>query len=90
MSKTKNYNDLLDGEQYHSDDLRITGNPNPIPLTMNSSGRTSGGSESTALNAINYVTVDYEAAAARNIRDIRENIARRRAREEALLTSVVQ
>lgn len=52
------YNDIIDGDQFHNDDVH-QGDP-VFPGT----------------HSPHYVTVDYEAAAARNIGYIQENIQR--------------
>ncbi len=55
------YNELLDGEQFHNDDLTVLG---------------------SALEAVNFITIDHEKAANRNLDYIRENIARENAYQE--------
>jgi hypothetical protein len=57
------YNPLLDGDQYHNDEVTVIG---PVQV----------------IDRINLVTIDTEAAARRNLGYIRENIERRKAREE--------
>lgn len=84
------YNSLLDSEQFHVDDTRVIGEGTPIPTGVNRDGIPFGGCQSTALNAVNYITVDYEAAARRNIEDTRKRIALRLEREKKNdLTAVV-
>jgi hypothetical protein len=61
------YNPLLDGDQYHNDEVTVIG-----PATI----------RGQVIDRINLVTIDTEAAARRNIGYIRENIAARKAREE--------
>jgi hypothetical protein len=61
------YNPLIDGDQYHSDEVRVIG-----PATI----------RGQIIDAVNLVSIDYEAVAKRNLGYIRENIARRKAREE--------
>jgi len=84
------YNDLLDSDQYHADDITVIGDPSPIPMGINRDGIPFGGHQSTALNAVNYVTVDFESTARRNIEDTRRRIALRLEREKQNdLTAVV-
>jgi hypothetical protein len=90
---------LLDQDQYHNDEVKPTGKPHAIPERVSdpvhsgSEGIPYGGHLSTALNAVNFIEVDYNAVELRNRQYIRENIARQRAyeakREEAQLTEVV-
>ena len=60
------YNDLLDSDQFHNDDVH---EGEPVFTTTKSP---------------HYVYVDTEAAAARNIGYIQENIARERAYQKRL------
>lgn len=84
------YNDLLDSDVYHVDDVTVIGDPSPIPQGVNRDGIPFGGHQSTALNAVNYVTVDRESAARRNIEDLKARIALRLEREKSNdLTAVV-
>ena len=84
------YNELLDSDQYHPDEIMVVGDPSPIPPGVNRNGIPFGGHQSTALNAVNYIAIDYEAAARRNIADTRKRIALRLEREKkAELTAVV-
>jgi hypothetical protein len=85
------YNELLDSETIHANDKVVTGKPfhiplglsEPIPLENGQSERRSfGGHESTALESINFIMVDYEGVAERNLAHIRENIAREKAYQE--------
>ncbi len=81
------FNPLLDTEQYHHDEVIVVGHPTPIPEGIGYSYSESrqvlsGGNPSTALNAVNYIAIDYDAAARRNIAAIRENIAREKAYQE--------
>lgn len=82
MSSPRLYNSLLDGDQFHADEVTVTGKPNQIPVRMNRDGIPFGGSESTALDAVNFIAIDYEAAARRNIGYIQDNIRRRKEREQ--------
>jgi hypothetical protein len=61
------YNPLLDGDQYHNDEVTVIG-PAKIRGQM--------------IDRINLVKIDIEAAARRNIRYIRENIERRKLKLE--------
>jgi hypothetical protein len=63
------YNPLIDGDQFHSDEITVIG-----PASI----------RGQVLDAVNFVTVDYEAAARRNLGYIRANIARSKAREAGL------
>lgn len=58
---TTGYNELLDGTQFHNDDVHDAG---------------------MALNAVRYISIDYDAVAARNRGYIQENITRRKEYEE--------
>jgi hypothetical protein len=60
------YNPILDGSQYHNSDVTDQG-----PAFI----------RGQQLNAVRNVYIDYEAAAARNLGYIRENIAARKKRE---------
>lgn len=79
------YNDILDSDQFHNDDISVIGKPRPIPF---------GGHASTALNAVNFITVDREKAARRNLNYLHERIENeksyqeKKAKEDAL-TGVV-
>ncbi len=42
-----------------------------------------------ALNAVNFIKIDYDKAAARNIQDILDNIAREAAFENPVLTEMI-
>lgn len=77
------YNSLLDSDQFHVDDTRVIGEGEWIPQRLNRDGIPYGGHSSTALNAVNYIEVDYEAAARRNIEDTRRRIALRLEREKS-------
>ncbi len=81
MPPTENYNDILDSDYYHNDDVSTTGKPRPIPVgvsdTIKSGERVQipfGGHSSTALNAVNFVKVNREAVADRNLAWMRERI----------------
>lgn len=82
------YNDFLDGDQYHQDDVAVAGVGHPIPIGsaysyIEKRDVPFGGSESTALDAVNFIAVDYEKAAARNISAIQDSIRRRLEHEES-------
>lgn len=64
---SSDYSPICDGDQYHNDEVTVIGN-----ATI----------RGQALDRINLVEIDYEAAAKRNIGYIRENIARRQGREK--------
>lgn len=66
----------------HNDDTKIVGKSRGIPQGVNAENIPFGGHQSTALNAVNYVEVDWAAVERRNTSYIRENIANRRKREE--------
>lgn len=57
------YNEILDGDFVHNDDVRVVGK---------------------ALNAVNFIAIDYNAVAARNRGYIKANIARRVKREASI------
>ncbi len=82
---------LLDTDQYHRDDVTVVGEASsPVPSGINRDGIPFGGHESTAFNAVNYIKVDYEAAARRNIEDTKRRIALRLEHEKKTeLTGVV-
>lgn len=82
MSTKRLYNSLLDSEQYHVDDTTVIGEGTHVPIQVNRDGIMFGGHPSTALNAVNYITVDYEAAARRNLADTDRRIAQRLEREK--------
>lgn len=82
MSSPRLYNSMLDGDQYHVTEITVAGKPKPIPVGLNRNGIPFGGCESTALDAVNFVAIDYEAAARRNLSYIQDNIRRRKEREQ--------
>jgi hypothetical protein len=76
------WNDSLSA--VHNDDMKVVASKKqPIPHGVNERNIPFGGHESTALNAVNYVEVDWAAVEQRNTGYIQQNIANRRAHEKA-------
>lgn len=69
------YNDLLDSDEVHNDDITVVGTGSQIPLGMSESGIPFGGHQSTAVDAVNFIRVDRQAIADRNLSYLRERIA---------------
>ena len=90
------YNDLLDSDQFHNSEVTRVGLSVEGTLLQTAEWKrpgeeqapTYGGASFSALTGVNFVILDREAAAKRNIRYIRENIANRIAYENSVKENI--